>query len=205
MAVQVAHPVRVAIGVPTAFVITTLLFLVMRFLVAPPDSLIEEELESQRIDIGREIRDENVRRDDRTKPERPEAAPPPPPPPSTAQLSERADVQGVGGALPDFQPSAAGSGVDLSDINIQPDIRIPPEYPQRAAQRGVEGYVVLCFDVTANGEPVSIEASEAEPSGYFERAAIRAVERWKYPPKMVNGQPVPRQGICTRLTFELEG
>jgi protein TonB len=197
--------IRIAAGVFVAFFVTAGLFLMMRALVAPPTNVIEEEAEATKIDIGRQQRDEQVRAD-RTQPERPETAQPPPPPPSTSDIAEKANVEGVSGALPDFNSNVnTGAGVDLGDFNIQPEIRVPPEYPQRAAQRGVEGYVILEFDITPQGEPFNIRVVEEEPQGYFGRAAERAVTRWKYAPKTVNGRQVVREDVRTRLTFNLEG
>jgi protein TonB len=197
--------IRIAAGLFVAFFVTAGLFLMMRALVGPPTDVIEEQAEATKIDIGRQQRDEIVR-PDRAQPERPERAEPPPPPPSTRDIADKANVEGVSGALPDFNSKMnEGSGLLPDDFNIQPEIRVPPEYPQRPAQRGIEGYVILEFDITPQGEPFNIRVVEEEPQGYFARAAVRAVTRWKYAPKTVNGRQVVREDVRTRLTFNLEG
>lgn len=197
-------PTRAAIGVPAAFLVTVVLFLFMRSLVTPPDIVDQEGDEAVLIEIGRQQRDENIRINERTKPERPEAIEPPPPPPSRAELEQETDPGATNFELPNLGVNVdAGSSLN-TDSTVQPLVRIPPEYPERAAQRGVEGYAVVCFDVDADGKPFNVEVCGEDPPGYFGRAAVRAVERWKYKPKIENGQPVPRRGLQINLSFNLD-
>ena len=84
-----------------------------------------------------------------------------------------------------------------------PITRVNPEYPIRALTRGIEGYVVLEFDVTKTGtvrDPVVIDA---KPPGIFNRSAINAALRYKYKPKVDNGEPIDVTGVKTRITFEI--
>ena len=81
--------------------------------------------------------------------------------------------------------------------------RVAPVYPARALSRGLEGYVDLSFTVTATGtvaDPFVVFST----SSLFERAAIEAVLKWEYKPRMVNGQAVDVTGVETRITFEIE-
>lgn len=85
---------------------------------------------------------------------------------------------------------------------LQPLVRIPPEYPMSARVNKVEGFVELRFTVTESGTVEDPEVIRAFPEGAFERAALRAVRKWKYQPQMVEGRP--RAVITyTRLRFEL--
>ncbi len=199
---------RFVAGAPSAVLITCVLFVFMHHLVANP-SKPEEAKPSIKIDISREKRNESVQREDRTRPERPETLEAPPPPPTATRLAERAQVDGLDVVMPDFSNSAdfaaqGDGGVSAGAMNLKPQIKIPPQYPMRAAQRRIEGTVVVCFDITAQGDPVKIEVVEATPPGYFERAVTQAVARWKYAPLLVDGQPRPRQDVCDRLNFELD-
>lgn len=81
---------------------------------------------------------------------------------------------------------------------------IAPEYPHGARQNGTEGYVVVRFDVTETGATENIEIQEAEPQGVFDKAAMRAVARWKFTPFEVNGEVKPFLGMSKRLKFELD-
>jgi protein TonB len=98
-------------------------------------------------------------------------------------------------------------GVDIGDIHIAreltPLVKIPPEYPQRAMAKEIEGYVVLRFIVTETGSVEAPEILHAEPEGYFETAAMRAVLRWKYQPQFRNGKPIRAISI-TRIIFAFE-
>ena len=38
----------------------------------------------------------------------------------------------------------------------------------------------------------------------FDRAALNAVRKWRYNPKVQDGQPVERPGVKVRLDFQME-
>ena len=98
-------------------------------------------------------------------------------------------------------------GMNIGDIHIAreltPLVKVPPEYPQRAMSRDIEGYVVLRFVVTETGSVEEPEILHAEPEGYFESAARRAVLRWKYQPQFRDGKPI-RVISITRVNFALQ-
>jgi protein TonB len=91
-------------------------------------------------------------------------------------------------------------GADQGEIPI---VRVEPIYPQRAVQRGIEGWVEVEFTVTEVGSISEPTILRSHPSGIFDRAALRAIERWKYEPKIVDGQPVSRPGVRNRFRFEM--
>lgn len=69
--------------------------------------------------------------------------------------------------------------------------RAPAQYPEQAKRQGVEGFVELDVLVDAAGNPSDIKVVRSQPSGLFDRAAIRAMMRWKFQPAMRDGQAVP--------------
>lgn len=80
-----------------------------------------------------------------------------------------------------------------------------PRYPQRALTRGIEGWVDVRFDINRYGSTENISIVSAKPEGYFENAAIRAAQKWKYQPfTNDNGEPIPFAGLTKRLIFEIE-
>ena len=82
-------------------------------------------------------------------------------------------------------------------------MRVAPVYPARALSRGLEGYVDMQFTVTTTGtvkDPVVVFST----SSLFERAATRAVLKFKYKPRVVDGVPVEVPGVKTRITFQIE-
>jgi protein TonB len=98
-------------------------------------------------------------------------------------------------------PDVRIPGADQSEIPI---VRVEPVYPQRALERGIEGWVEVEFTVTEVGSISEPTILRSHPSAIFDRAALRAIERWKYEPKVVDGQPVPRPGLRNRFRFQLK-
>ena len=82
--------------------------------------------------------------------------------------------------------------------------RFAPDYPDDAAQKGIEGAVDLAFMVSPKGEVSDVTVVHAEPSSIFNRAAIAAVRRWKYEPRTINGVAVEAH-VQLRMTFKLDG
>jgi TonB family protein len=80
---------------------------------------------------------------------------------------------------------------------------VAPSYPDRAREREIEGWVDLEFTVNKDGTTSNGVVKAAEPEGVFDRSALQAVERWRYEPRVVNGQVVD-QRVHARLRFQLE-
>jgi protein TonB len=77
-----------------------------------------------------------------------------------------------------------------------------PTYPARARERGTEGWVDLEFTVGKDGTTRDAVVRAAEPAGTFDRAALDAVKRWRYEPRVVGGNVV-EQRVEARLRFRL--
>jgi periplasmic protein TonB len=151
-----------------------------------------------------------TRTDTETQTRREEKVEREPPPPTPEMPSISASASNVGGATVNLAPvvDTAGAMSNLnisagSDRDIQPLVRINPEYPPRAEQRQQEGWVTVQFTITETGSVVDVVAIDASPKGVFDDAAIKAVQRWRYNPKVENGTAVARKGVRTLLTFKL--
>jgi len=108
------------------------------------------------------------------------------------------------GATPAAVAAApAHTAVSRGDSDAQPLFRAAPEYPRRALQRELEGFVRLSFRVTEQGRVVGAAVVEAEPAGIFDRAALDALEQWKYQPRIRAGQPVVQENMEVVLRFVL--
>lgn len=143
------------------------------------------------------------------KPPKPKEPEKPPEPPKFDQLSSAKPSASATDMNFEFQGAKLDGGISFeaaSDREVLPIVRVEPMYPTRALSRGIEGYVILEFTVLASGavDEASVVILEGQPEGMFDSAAERAVKKWKYRPKVVNGQPVPQYGIRTKLTFQLE-
>ncbi|MDP9199878.1 MAG: energy transducer TonB [Pseudomonadota bacterium] len=80
---------------------------------------------------------------------------------------------------------------------------VAPQYPVRARERGTEGWVDIEFTVNTDGTTRDASVKAAEPAGTFDRAALDAVARWRYEPRVVNGSVID-QRVEARLRFQLE-
>jgi TonB family protein len=77
------------------------------------------------------------------------------------------------------QPRAAQTA--SSNDALQPLIKVTPVYPQAAQERGVDGHVEIQFVVNPAGSTENPSVVASEPKGLFDRAAIAAIRRWRYP------------------------
>ncbi|WP_237133895.1 energy transducer TonB [Pseudohongiella sp. O18] len=82
---------------------------------------------------------------------------------------------------------------------------VEPRYPARAVARGIEGWVQVKFTIMADGtvDPLSIEIADADPWGMFNSTAIRAIEQFRYEPRVVDGVAVEMPNYQHVFRFEL--
>jgi protein TonB len=95
-------------------------------------------------------------------------------------------------------------GSAVSDAETVPLVRIQPMYPRRAAQKRIEGWVLLEFTISTKGAVKDARVIKAKPRNIFDRAALQAISKWKYKPKIVEGVAVETRGVQVKLTFKLE-
>lgn len=77
---------------------------------------------------------------------------------------------------------------------------ISPEYPDVARWAGIEGEVILRIFISPEGRVRAIVPLSGPP--VLARAAVRAVEEWRYAPAVVDGHPVDVVSSVT-LAFRL--
>lgn len=89
-------------------------------------------------------------------------------------------------------------------INMASPIkRVPPAYPEKAAQDNVEGFVVLSFDITETGATDNVTVVESKPAGVFDKSAKVALEQWEYKPRIQGGKGVKQTGLLVQLDYQL--
>jgi protein TonB len=199
--------IRLVIGVPVAAIVTVFLFYVMQDLIKVDEVDQPDEVDDVTFSINDEVAEVEARVRDTTIDDVQQVDPPPPPPQIERQRAEQPSegLATVMGDIPDFEAPQLNSdsvSFSVSDRDAQPLVRIEPQYPLRAAERGIEGSCWVRFDVTPDGTPTNIDIYRCD-SSFFERASSRAVERWRYNPKVENGVPVARRGVETRFDFRL--
>jgi len=126
-----------------------------------------------------------------------------PPPPEMMVASIETGGIGVNIKAPVSAKPGPGAFSRVVDGEHIPLVKVAPQYPRRAAQNGVEGYVILSFTITPTGAIADPVVVESHPSSIFDRSALNAVKKFKYRPKVVNGEAQPVYGVQHRLTYEL--
>lgn len=147
---------------------------------------------------------------DEPAPELTQRKPPPPPPvdrmPPVPQLAVFEFSSGGGHYVP-TAPTANPGPINGTGFNMDGDplpiVTVAPEYPDRAASKGVEGWVIVEFTIDALGRVQAPVIVEGQPARVFDRAALNAVKRYKYKPRVINGEAVPVNRVRQRITFEL--
>jgi len=195
---------RYIVGVVMGVLITFGLFMLMNFLISNTEGKLKEASDIEITDFVRVEEDQDLE----IKKRKPDPPPPPdePPPDMPKPDFESSDVsQGVdiGAVDVNVDINVGGTGGFTQDGEYLPIVKVAPIYPRRAQTRGIEGYVVLEFTVTKTGAVKDPIVVEAKPPGIFDRAASNAALKFKYKPKVVNGEPIEVPGVRNRITFEL--
>jgi protein TonB len=89
------------------------------------------------------------------------------------------------------------------DAPLIPIVKVPPLYPTKARQKGIEGWVKVKFLVTEQGLVDKIKIYEAKPERIFNQSVIRCLSSWRFSPVTVDGVPV-KVWAMTTILFELE-
>ena len=197
---------RYAFSVAIGVVVTLSLLFVMQLLIATGKAALTKPRDRAQLEFVRVRRNESLNVEDFTpeKPPKPPETPPETPPQDMDNIDPNAPSINV--APPEVTASTdigGPGGMNIAEGDYLPIVRVAPVYPARALSRGLEGYVDMSFTVTTTGtvrDPVVLFST----SSLFERAAIRAVLKFKYKPRVVDGVPVEVPGVKTRITFQIE-
>ena len=106
----------------------------------------------------------------------------------------------------DTNLSLDNASISATDGDYLPLVAIAPQYPTRAAQRGIQGWCLVSFTVDGMGNVVedTINVVDAEPASIFDRSSIRAAARFKFQPRVVDGQGVEVPGVQYLFRYQLE-
>ncbi len=98
----------------------------------------------------------------------------------------------------------SSSGMSSGDGEYLPIVKVAPIYPRRAQTRGISGYCIVEYTVTKTGSIRDPQPVDCQPSGIFESASVKAAEKFKYKPRVVDGEPIEVAGVQNKFTYELE-
>jgi len=141
---------------------------------------------------------------------RPNLQPPTPPPPMQRSV-ESPEVSDIDTSYNYTTPGIKLANNSISTISLgnkadggaRPLVRVNPKYPISAARDGVEGWVVLAFDINPIGQVVNISIVDSQPKRVFDKAAKQALKKWKYKAKSVDGKAVAQQNFTVQLDFTM--
>jgi protein TonB len=202
--------VRYAIATGFATVVAFGLFFLMQSLIAMSGRGDDKVYSGRVIDFVRLKRAESTQAKKREMPQKQAPQDNPTPPPMTMPSSSDGgmhDAISVAAPTVEAELDISGGphlGGAPSDTDVIPLVRVNPQYPRQAAQQKVEGWVQVGFTISVTGSVKNAKVIKAQPAGIFERAAIRAIRKWKYKPKIEEGKPVERFNVRVQLTFELQ-
>jgi protein TonB len=198
------HAIRIPVAIIVGAAFTTSMFWLLWTLVGTAFD-VGDRAEATRIEFSRMRRDTEVatKRDEKVERERP------PPTPETPRMAFTAGgiENNVAQLTPVVDARGAMSRMTMSagsDRDTIPLVRIPPDYPPRALSRGLEGWVQVRFTITPTGTVADAVVVNAEPKNIFDDAALKAIARWRYNPKVEGGVAVERVGVETVIRFQLD-
>ena len=196
--------VRYLFGVVLGVITTFVLFMIMQSVISSDRNPFTDAFDGRIVDIVRldEDLDIEIKKRKPPKPPPPDETPPDMPKPDfdNSNLSQGVDI---GAVDVNIDLNIGGIGGFSSDGEYLPIVKVAPIYPRRAQTRGIEGYVLLEFTVTKTGAVANPVVLESQPTGIFDRAALSAALKFKYKPKVVNGEPIDVAGVRNKITFEL--
>lgn len=180
----------------------------MSALVDSKDTDAGLKIENPEITFTRSIKDSDLNQRKRVAPNKPKKPEAPPKTPKIVTASkEKPQTDALALPNPDMSLNLKGNipflGGGSGNGEIMPIVRILPQMPRKAAMKGIEGYVVVKFTVTKSGTTKNISIVEANPANIFNRAAKKAILKWKYKPQYRDGVAVEIEQTV-RLNFSLD-
>jgi len=201
--------VRFLVSILLGAAVTFALFTFMAFLVSSNDRSPNDVLEDIIVEV-------NTTPPKSTVENRRQPPPPPPPPPPTPpkvpvpEPEANNATSSIGFNLPQVNLANGSGGLTAPGIGMNKDgdatpiVRIEPKYPIAAARKGISGWVKLSFTINKLGGVEDVVVLEAQPRRIFDKEAKRALRKWKYKPKLLDGKPLMQPGLTVQLDFTMD-
>lgn len=211
--------IRFSISSIVGVFVTLALFYLMQFLIQGAENALSDDKIGNLVDFVRVKQDQEVQ----TKQRKPKKPPPPDePPPDIPPQNFNVAVDTASFSMSNVDLSVnvdvGGGGFGITDGEYLPIVKVAPQYPRRALSRGMAGWVIVEFTVTEQGTvrdpfvvsncgyiPNMRDPGECvdSPNTVFNNSAVKAAVKFKYKPKVIDGQPVATAGVQNRIIFEL--
>ncbi len=207
-----------------ALLLSILLFWFMQWMVMNNNNGLQQTSNIKQVDFIRIQKDTTINKKQRLLKPKPQPEPPPQPdvvqPQPTKPLqspapqmdipnidipitTQRLSVDLSQGIAVNKQPISSTSGLGKPRSGLIPTHAPKPRYPLRAQSRNIEGWVVVEFTITPTGSVIDAIVSSAKPEGVFNRAALKAIVKWRFKPKVEDGKAVAQRAV-QRMEFNLD-
>jgi len=218
---------RFTLMMPAGILLTLVLLWLMAAMIKPQERATPAKTKAVTIDVlshhEPKTQEESPQQAEAVRSEPQRAPAPPTPLPTLAPSAPVATVQSdLSVASFNFEPDLQGE-INVTELasaptkpatgkredsgfssELFPIRQFQPSYPQQARRRGIEGWVKVAYRITTEGDVTDIRILESQPVRIFDRATLRALQRWKFKPQMVSGVAKPRQ-VEQKIIFELDG
>ena len=199
--------------------VTLALFYLMQALIQGADSALSSDKTLTLVDFVRVKQNQQLETKDRKpkKPPPPDEPPPDVPPQNFNVAVDKASVS-MAGLDARLVIDVGGAGFGIGEGDDMAIVKVQPQYPRRALSRGMSGWVIVEFTVSEKGTVIDVIVLENcgwvqnarkegecvdNPNSVFDSAAVKAASKFKYKPKVIDGDPVATAGVLNKITFEL--
>lgn len=209
----IRHLPRIFFSLLGGFAISFGLLWMIQWMLLPKTTALQVEQQHTVMEFVRLKRDSETRLRQRRQPDpepTPEENPPPKPEIQQIDVAQPAiKAPNIAFSIPDLPMSLDGPYIGAirqgpPDRDFMTISRVPPQYPYRAQRRGIEGWVKVSLLITEQGKVQDVVVVESKPEGIFDHAAIQAVMKWKFKPRIQDGKPVSVRAEQT-VNFKLGG
>ncbi|MFT6268024.1 MAG: protein TonB [Alphaproteobacteria bacterium] len=198
--------VRLALTSVIGIVIAGALTLFMYVLIEASQQGLVESSRANILDFVRVQREESSQRK-KPKPQRPQTqeTPPASPTPQTDQsnLSDSALAISIPTANTNVGVDIGGM-IGTGDGEYLPIVKVAPAYPIKAAIEGTEGNCAVEFTVTNSGATKDVSVVDDMCPSIFAKASINAAKKFKYKPRIVNGEAIEVHNVRNIFQYTLQ-
>jgi protein TonB len=185
------YSVRFVIALLSSF----LIFYIIQSLISQSSNLDRNKANPNYVDFIRVKEDDSLQERTRSIPEKPPTPKRPPTPKVELDELKPPPVAQFDFDMPDFSLPTDFSGAFLGSLEnlgtgtsqLIPIVKVAPRCPRDAQINGINGSVRLLLNVNESGRVDSVQIKESKPLRTFDAEAIKAVRRWQFKPKTIDG------------------
>ena len=185
-----------------ALSVTFAIFFIIQALISQASELNKSKKAPNFIEFIRIKQDDSLQERKRTIPDKPPTPKRPPQPQVELDVSKPPPTANLDFDMPDFSLPTDFSGAFMGNLEsmgtgtsqLIPIVKVAPRCPREAQISGIDGSVTLILNVNANGRVSTIQVKSAKPTRVFNSEAIKAVKRWQFKPKTIDGIAVDQKG-----------